>query len=1169
MPESTEQQPANNKPKQSAYLVCEGALCKCSEGAAPVKLKVDSHKKAFINNNKLLATIKDVKFELPANPFGSCNKNSASNYACQPQFEKWTKPYKDIEVEGNQVITDQSELKCIQFGGTITIEMHGQQQTVNETQANNVDRTIAAQVNPLADFVPLNVDTTKKVGVTSIKGELVEDPKYKSVISQQTSAVKSEKENEKDTDPTDIRVRPNQEIQFTSAYTAGGTAALICWKITGAKGPMHFLQHGPVYKTSFPEAGKYTIEGYGTGGDSIVDVETQISTENKRIARGTYIECMLDILVQDNKLTGIHHVPSENVVAGKVDKKSGVHVRIGLPVTFEPEYLMPPIQEEIDHLILVIKDVSGNEVQRSKGTPNIIFAAQNSSAVYSVEAYFDNSDAKPFTYLFKTAANSVSVIAASGMKTEGDIIRLGTKLTFTVSKFKFENDVAQEELVNAELANIKWYDNADTPAAIGTTTYSNVYSREGKFVITCAVLEKSAGWFKTKKNEADDWNFTVTRNYPTDIEQKTEGKVKVGKKVIFEMKSIFNVIYEDERTIHWQLTGPEHKTLERSHYFIFTPQQSGKYTLTVSMNGKSIDKTFECITCEIVNGWWTDSDGNILTGDDAYNEPSNTIGFAGWEQEVVATFQHVGLNAEDVTVEVWDSDLGDDASLFKKDMKVPDTKNAATCSVKLDQSIKDKVNSLTGQGLLYFTVKAKNGLKVMNDGMLLPKGSNYLNVDGRVRSKAYFSDNNDTKRYNTAALDTPVFVQVKSTNLIGEELELEIVKSINWGADKALGIRQAFKVDKYGMASIKLKMEEIKPEVPNASDSVSVYVKIYNKKSGNEIYSSDGRYMLTVYKTLATSAASIGTTKAFVVVDASEGEKREQETEANETCGLAYRNEIQCTKYGNQYGPVYWGTIKISSYGKWSTLISERKVTEEEKSIMIAMSENEGNLDSVQSYDSEIVTVGAMQKTMNPQGYGEFPIQMWEFKQEYPDRFKALFSNCGWDVKKEEEQNGKVVKYRAYYLNETGTTLKDTIREGFETTNFKTKVKCIPIEPLINASKDIYFQSKQIEDFIDRLKNKVLVTIPEGYEYKLSEYLKSKLGKATALDHHINRPAHLSSYFGASLNRFFESNPAVSKNPNDWGDSHSQYEKIIVEDYGITRSGTDMVNRYKKIKSKL
>jgi len=871
MPETTDQQPANTKPKQSAYLICEDAQCKCTGGSeVKAKLKVDSHKKAYINNNKLLATVKDITFKEGPKPFKMCSLSTSQDKSCTPKFEKWLKPYKDIDVEGNQVITDQSELLCLTWKGIVTIDTHGQVQEVNETQANNVDRNIATQVNPLADFVPLNIDTAKTVLVNSISGELVDDPKYKSVTGQQIEIIQSKKLD----DHVDIYVRPGQEVKFKTVHK--GEASLVCWKITGAKGPMHFLQHGPVYKTSFPEIGKYTIEGYGTGGDNNLDVDTKIvdgtvkgTKEIKK--RGDDKECMLDVLVQDNKLTGIRHLPSENIIAGKVGDKSGMHVRIGVPVTFEPVYLMPPNQEEIDHLILVIKDASGNEVQRTKGKPNIIFAAQNSSAMYSVEAYFDNSYAKPCTYLFKTAANSVSVIAASGMKNEGDKIRTGTTLTFTVSKFKFENDDVQEELVHAELANIKWYESSNEPVAIGTTSYSKVYSREGKFLVTCAVREKSAGWFNTKKNEADDWNFTVTRNYPTAIEQKTEGKIKVGKKVIFELKSIFDVTYEDERTIHWQLTGPENKTLEKSHYFIFTPKQNGTYKLTVSMNEKSIDIPFECITCEIVNGWWTDSDGNILTGDD--DEPSNTIGSAGWKQEVVAAFQHVGLNGEEVTLEVFDKDVNGTTSVYTKDIKVPDTKNAVTCSFQLDDVVKGKIkeNSLSSSGLLYFTIKAKNGLKLINSGLALPKNENYLEVNDNVRVRAYFSDNNDTRHYSTAALDTPVYMQVKTKNLIDEELEFEIWSSKS--SSKPLTSRYAFKVDKYGMASIKLNMKAFEPELPTPKDSTTAYFKIYIKKTGHQPFTGENKPKLTIYRTLATSPASIGTTKAFVVVDVSEGEK--------------------------------------------------------------------------------------------------------------------------------------------------------------------------------------------------------------------------------------------------------------------------------------------------------
>src|SRR5690606_22237325 len=288
------------------------------------------------------------------------------------------------------------------------------------------------------------------------------------------------------------------------------------------------------------------------------------------------------------------------------------------------------------------------------------------------------------------------------------------------------------------------------------------------------------------------------------------------------------------------------------------------------------------------------------------------------------------------------------------------------------------------------------------------------------------------------------------------------------------------------------------------------------------------------------------------------------QTESNENCGIEFRSEIQCTRYNGSithYGPVYWGNLRLANYSNWDILLSTGKITEEEKSILIGMSENEGKLDSVQSYDSEIVTVGAMQKTVNPQRYGEFPKQMAEFKEEYPEKFKILFENCGWTVKKENN------KWRAYYLDETGAILKEKIRNGFNADNFKKKVQSIPIEPLINAAKDSYFQAKQVEDFIQRLNKEVLPLRPTGYSYKISDYLKTKLGKATVLDQHINRPGYVTDDFAKSLNNFFNKNTQVSKNPNNWGDNHRTYEEEILEHYGVNRRGTDMSARFRKMKN--
>ena len=164
-------------------------------------------------------------------------------------------------------------------------------------------------------------------------------------------------------------------------------------------------------------------------------------------------------------------------------------------------------------------------------------------------------------------------------------------------------------------------------------------------------------------------------------------------------------------------------------------------------------------------------------------------------------------------------------------------------------------------------------------------------------------------------------------------------------------------------------------------------------------------------------------------------QEKKEETKTDETCGINYRNNVSCVRFGKSsiYGPVFWGSLKLAGYSKWDLLLSSNKITLEEKDIIIGMSENEGNLDSVQSYDSEIVTVGAMQKTVNPEGYGEFHIQMHEFKEEYPDRFKKLFENCGWNVKKRSDKSEKKRNYKMESLlsGHYRTRFKEQDKRGF------------------------------------------------------------------------------------------------------------------------------------------
>ena len=283
-------------------------------------------------------------------------------------------------------------------------------------------------------------------------------------------------------------------------------------------------------------------------------------------------------------------------------------------------------------------------------------------------------------------------------------------------------------------------------------------------------------------------------------------------------------------------------------------------------------------------------------------------------------------------------------------------------------------------------------------------------------------------------------------------------------------------------------------------------------------------------------------------------------------CGQKLINAIKCTRYKTkvrtQYGPVYKGNQPLSSYAHWNRLISEGKVSQDESRILIAMSANEGNLDAVQSYDSEILTAGASQKTINSLGAGELPTQMNKFKEQFPQLFDKYFKCCGWDVRL------KSGEYVAYYNDVTGAELKNIIRNGYTADTYGKFVPNKAVAIFAEAIDTDEYKELQVLDFIDRLRL-ALNIIPKGYNYQIASYVKSNLGKATVLDHHVNRPNNVSKYFGIALDSFFSKNPNVSKNPNTWGALHNKYEKEIIDYYGVNRDGTDMPTRYMELKKKL
>lgn len=276
-------------------------------------------------------------------------------------------------------------------------------------------------------------------------------------------------------------------------------------------------------------------------------------------------------------------------------------------------------------------------------------------------------------------------------------------------------------------------------------------------------------------------------------------------------------------------------------------------------------------------------------------------------------------------------------------------------------------------------------------------------------------------------------------------------------------------------------------------------------------------------------------------------------------CGECLGEIFASWRYGGQRGPGYLGVRGLEDYADWDQLRSDVALTDEERRIIVAMSPNEGNIDAVQSYDSEILTAGAMQKTINSRGYGEFPAQVAAFKEKFPALYRSLFKNCGWNVVKDAKG------WRMYYKEQTGPSLKRTLRSGFDT-SFTGRKSSVPLNAIVHAISSPEFQVLQVSDFVTRLRVVSGLSIRE--DLRLDQYLASPLGKALALDHHINRPAYVVPDLRTALSQLLDRSPNLGPDPREW-ENHEEAERALIEIYAPARRMTDAGSRYRKLRDRL
>ncbi len=237
-----------------------------------------------------------------------------------------------------------------------------------------------------------------------------------------------------------------------------------------------------------------------------------------------------------------------------------------------------------------------------------------------------------------------------------------------------------------------------------------------------------------------------------------------------------------------------------------------------------------------------------------------------------------------------------------------------------------------------------------------------------------------------------------------------------------------------------------------------------------------------------------------------------------------------------------YGT-SLAEWAGWDDMIAHSCATAEERDMITAMSENEGSFEAVQSYDSQALTVGAMQKTVNTTGGGEFTQQLADFKAQDPDSYKRLFSDKGWTVDAD----------KTYYKDAAGTKRTgEQLQSWLRSAGHADQVKAL--SPLRSAGRDEAFRKQQVCDFIKRAHQATDRKVDVGdKEYAAGDFLTSTRGKAMLLDSSVNGGPNEGS-FQAAVSWLYAAHPKAGKDPTAWTtEERDKYERLLAGRYAATR----------------
>ena len=665
-------------------------------------------------------------------------------------------------------------------------------------------------------------------------------------------------------------IRKGQEVTF-SAKLKKGDGSLTSWIVYEGNqcDDDHIVkeekQVGTEFTFTFEKVGEYTIISYGKREEikkktKCIDNKSSISSKTNNEGKEEILvneldsNCAFRLEVIENTIINIDCEGNKirNAVRRSTDNWE---LKKGTSVTFKANfYIEKPTEEELSSLKMFVLDSNKNILVAQEGNNNISFIPENDNGTYTISAEHITSSGDKVTkeIIGKCILNNVISIKPDK---PGELFRPNEEIIFKVDRMKFSADLE-------DTSRIKWYLNTILKQE-GGETFKFSSDKKGVYFVEATNLEPNSS---AKPDEKDTWKLTITDNEVKSISVK--GMPKVRRPFELNAKTTFpNLTLEEIQKIEWKIPfNCEEKGLNVNVSVIkpflytqivedgprtikITPLEAGTFKVSCRINSEIVEKNIEIVQPEISSPHWIDKDGSS----------GNILEKAGYYQEMYAYAKHIGLDEEEVILEVYDVTNKQKPIYTSQKVVVPKGSKEICIPYTIKKTYKGKTEEEKKKEdrerkdiQIFFKIKAAdtNFLIVSPDKEF---ENNLLTITNRGDIvNAYFCNSDDSQWYRFVKLNTEIYLKLYVANMIGKEVEVffydqygfslsDLSQNFNWKSWDSIAPRVQGKkafysdkkvIDNKGELLVKLDTSKFKKAQNHIHITAVFKTKVNDKEKG-------------------------------------------------------------------------------------------------------------------------------------------------------------------------------------------------------------------------------------------------------------------------------------------------------------------------------------------------